>query len=679
MDPRSVAGLLLLCAYAVPLFAPPDATPVSSAQGTDLLARLFPGIPGWWVAARLASLAAGAVLLSKPAVSLPRLDGPQAALASPRVRVAALAVALALVTGSLFADRLARAGQVAIVLGIAIPPLLLYLGERRESDRAAMPRGAVAATWICAALIAAWVAARFGAAWHAPRTAVPVDLWESFGWLLDAARDDRNLLLSSGQPGISNAHMILLGFGGGLEPSLAAVEIAHAAWLCAAAAGVAALAHRFVTPSALPVAVATFLFSPFLLLMPHSPSPFGIYLALAAVMALALARFTATNSLAALTALGSAAGLASTTAYGLPWVGFAGVTAACLLLWRRPRPVWIFWALPGLCFLVVALPSLPDADGFRALVDRYVVQRGAWATLEAILLGQRSPFDPAVQDVWSTGQRGLLDVPLGSLLSPFAAPRTALRLWADAIFDPLGTSLAAIGIAVCVRRLRTDVAARVLLAGLAAAIVPGTLWSAYDRASLTRNLALPIPIGLLAGVGFEALRSRFFGSSRAAVAGVATAVAIAASGVLLFDVVNPRVLPASALSIQLEALGDAREPRDAVQLVYGRPDPVAWLYAERIARHLPRVPLPSRRYVGSQSLYDEQGRVPELLLWTPALEHDESIARTLCERWPDASIYVLADRAARSVAFAARVRGPDWVPSLPQTRVRVAGCAELAR
>jgi len=71
---------------------------------------------------------------------------------------------------------------------------------------------------------------------------------------------------------------------------------------------------------------------------------------------------------------------------------------------------------------------------------------------------------------------------------------------------------------------------------------------------------------------------------------------------------------------------------------------------------------------------DEGSDGAALYFWSPGLEEDREVARSVCRRWPQAALYTLTDEARRSRAFAARPGGADWSPPLPRSQWRVDGC-----
>lgn len=700
--PQLWLGLLLLACHLVALLLPPGPTALAPVgPDASLLARLFPGTPAVWLLLRLCALGGGALLLASALPEPPRLALP--APGDPRAAPGALAFAAgvfaaAQLGGLVLVPRLSPWGQLAWVLALAVPPLLIHADSRRAGAGAgararagrALPRGARRQTRLAAAgtagLVGAWIAIRVPLLLHAPRTAVPVDLWHAFDWFLDAVANRANVLVHSGQPGVANTFMLALGFPvfaeWGWVPSLAWVQLVGALWIGGTALLLAWLAWRVATPSGAVIAPALFLASPFVLLLTTGPAPFGVFTTLAVALPVGLVAFHASGSLAALTALAVVAGLATSTAYLFPAVAVAGLLVAVRLTRRPPPRAWLYWTLPLLSFLAAAGPTLPGPQALGELTTRYVAPRAEWATLEALMFAQRPASALTVDDVWFGGRPGPLDVALGSLLSPFAAPRSSFRLWADSLFDPIGVALAAIGLALCVRAARSHASSRWLLALWLASLLPAAASSAYDRASLTRNLMLPMAMGLLAAVGFDGLRRGLAprASPRAVLASaLGVALAMVAAGFALFDGVNPRLLPASATAIHLEALGDAAPEGGALLLEQG-PVRVDWLHVAEIGRFLPRRPVPSRPYRGEASLLDPATGRPAagLILWSPALERAAGVAGALCRRFPDATLFRLHDVAGLSTAWAARPAGPGWTPALPPRRWERFDCTDRA-
>jgi hypothetical protein len=173
-------------------------------------------------------------------------------------------------------------------------------------------------------------------------------------------------------------------------------------------------------------------------------------------------------------------------------------------------------------------------------------------------LGGPLPVGVPLQQVLAQGlpvDRGWLLVPAGALLSPFAIPRWPLRQWGDTLFEPFSAALAAIGLLVCLRFALRDRTSLCLLLFLAAALVPGFV-SSYDRASIFRQLGAPSPVVLLAAVGFTSTLSIVPRAARRWTV-LVTAVAVAISGMLIFDVINVRILGMSSLGLMVRSVDDA--------------------------------------------------------------------------------------------------------------------------
>src|SRR5262249_56684479 len=110
---------------------------------------------------------------------------------------------------------------------------------------------------------------------------------------------------------------------------------------------------------------------------------------------------------------------------------------------------------------------------------------------------------------------------------------SAMRLCGDTLFEPVGAALAAVGLAVCLRRVtRRGNAALLVVCGLA--LLPAALSTASDRTSLTRSIATPVAVALLAAVGFESVRAALVDRHRAMVACAATVMSIVLAGIAIF-------------------------------------------------------------------------------------------------------------------------------------------------
>ncbi len=674
-----LAGIAL-AAYAIPLLAPPAAVaPAPVAPDAPWLARVLPGVPEGWVGGRLFALAVGAAavaLLVRRTVLLP-LGAPSP---SPLRWAQAPAVALGVATGhamaSLWAARLDRAGQLLYVLTLAVPALIL-LAARRPGGARREHGGELAWTL---PLVAIWAVWRGVLAVHAPEAADVVDTWFGFEYVVAAATGSANLLTQGFLPGFPGTYLFFQGvplFGAErVAPSFARLQVLHLMWTAVAGLGVGRLAARLVGATAAPVASAVFLFSPFVLFLPLNPSPFFLGPLVAVALLLLLEAHHRRRSPAALAALGGLGGTAILMPPIAPVAAAVGLAALASSL-RRPRPSAIVFATACLSLVAAVLPALPAVlAGLRSTADVYVFSGGLWSGLELAALGQLPPADAL--RFWGAGEPLLRDLVLGTALAPFAIPRTPLRLWGDALFDPLGAALAAAGLAVCVRHARRGPQG-LLLAAFLAALLPGAL-SSYDRPSLTRLFVTPVPLALLAVVGLEALRRHALPRVRPATLAVVTVVLVAAGGTALFDAVNPRILARSWLGLALRALDGA--PADAVLLAHadapyhgGPPGAdLRWLHARRIASQVPATPLPVAAWEGPASLDAAPESPTRLFLWSPALQHDADVAGRVCARWPGAALYEIRDAAGISRVLAASPAGAGWTPALPASQWTAQGC-----
>ena len=669
---RLFVALLFLLAYALSAFFPPAALlPQTPSPQAWMLERLFPGTAGWMLA-RLLCLAVGAVLVASSAPADGGGPAPvwhrrpsYAAVARPWVLAAIAAAGLEL-CASFWAAGFGRAGQIAYVASWAAPALLTWLGTHRTTaghERAAAGWAAVLGIAVVALV---WLAIVVPLEWRSVLAADAVDNWIGLEYLERAARPEFNLLTDRLLPGVTATYTLLQGVAFvGSEASgrtFALVQAFHCFWLLVAGIGIGALAARLIGARTAPLAAATFLFAPFTLYIPLGASPFFIGPLFGVGLIWLLYGVAVRRAPAALVGLATVIGYTLTLPPMLP-LAVVVLAAAGWQLRRGPRVPRLLLAAAALALAAAAVTGLPNISALREMTSRYALLRGAWADLEQVVLGERSPIN--VRELWHTGQPGLFDLPLASLLSPFGIPRTPLRLWGDALFDPIGAALAACGIAVCVRTARRRWLAAALLVLLATGLVPGFI-AGVDRPSHTRMFVAPIALALLAGVGFEALTG---GVARRRATGLAAAASAASAlaGLLLFFVVNPEILAASATGIALRALPLDAPPQRAALLDYPGTE-FSWLHVGRTATYLPRQPIA----VWPLAVAPE-GQLPEMppaevVLWSPALENDRHVTGLICRRWPDASLFTIWDRAHLSRAYAARRADARWQPALTRSQ-----------
>lgn len=697
-------GVGLLLTYVVPLFVPPPAQPVlppTAASGP--MERLFPGVPGWWVLARLGALAAGAMILGWLAPrAVMRTAGlvrsPARIVWQRRVRwLPGLACVVATAQLALLhrlAD-LTYLEQAAFILAPLLPALLLWIAF-------AVPAAVGPQRWrrwdaftlLIAAVVVLWSATRLYVSWHAPRAADIVDMWRTFAGLVRLAATKANFLMESmGAAGgatadkeLQGVNAIQLFFQGlpilqwsGRVPDLLWMQAWNTLWLAATAVLVGGLARDLFGRPAMPVAAAGLLFSPFLLLYQMSPLPM-VAVFLSAALLVLLLRVWRSDSPAALALFGCVAGMTATMPTLVPMTGLALLVIGWHLFTASQIPrVVCLTAL--LSFLAVLGTGIPDPMTLRSMVDTYALKHWPWSVGERALQGQLSP---TIAD-WTTGDPPpWYLIPLGTLLSPFVLARNSHRLWGDTLYEPVSVALLSLGLVWCVRRARHHPAVPLLVAFLVASLLPGFL-SSYDRPAPNRVHGALIPLALLSAAGFRALAGSWRGR-RALWASLVATLAIGLSGTVLFDVINPRLLSASALGLVIRAVAPAQLPRVALLTAAGMPsDPpdvaprerhysADWLrkyhpYADEIARCVPRQPLTIASLAEPATL-----DVYELLFWSPAVERTARVTAQICARWPGAALYTLSDPAHLSQALAARPQGPGWKPELPKRQWTVRLC-----
>lgn len=671
---RAAVVLFLVGLYAAPLFLPPGPAPLlPPPHDASLLERLFPGVPGWWVIGRLLCLLLAGVV-AVPMVGAPvfaeprRRPAPRLWQVLPSYPIAALIVAALHLVSSLWAGELGRPLQLLYIAAFAVPALLLWVGETPSRGADEEPILSPRDVLLVGAVILLWTAWRVPMTWRSLRGIDFIDVSHPYSRLVDAVSSPLNLISDTARQ--SSIHLVFQGgglLGADVLLNWGWLQSISMFWIVASAVGVAYLAARMVGREAAPVATAAFLFSPFVLSIPLSIVPLflgPIFTAPLLLLALAVDRERRPSAIAA---LGAVAGLAALIPPITPIALVVSIWAAWSMLIKSPRAPFVPLAVAVLSGLAAVLPALPNLVNLQGMASEFSAGRTQWSGLEAELFGQ---VVGGTEFAIHAGHPGAYDTQVGALLSAFAIPRTAVRLWGDALFDPLGAGLAAVGLIACLAWLRRDRRAALLWVLLVVAFLTAAL-SSYDRPSFARLVTAPVIVALWAAAGFEVLR-RALGGRRAGALGVAVTIAIAAGGGILFDQVNSRILARSAIGLSLSAL--ERTPRAESFVLAPQPwdsqwsAAFAWLVPVEAQNVLP--------YAGLETLKLSEGAgTPSVLLWTPGMEEKEEVSRAVCEHWPGAALYTLYDDAHLSRAFAACPRGPDWQPALPASQWVVADCS----
>jgi hypothetical protein len=651
-----IAGLCVLV-YAGPLFWPPAPVAPGTLTAADawLPERILPGVPPLWVAVRLVALAAAAVLFAgAPGVSLPDpFHGGAAESTQPGLARRLLAVALGLVLACCapYAPGLGPAGQGAYLVALFAPALVLAM-----PGAGAMPGRS--RSWRCAAPVAvvvgAWIGLRLVGDLCSPRVADVVDGWLGFIASMRFASEHLNVLTDVYHPEIAGVggmvaafHGALLAQLGILDTTFERIQVLQILWIALGAAGLAALARALVGSGVAAIAVAIFLFAPYTRFVTLFPGPFLVGPLYAVAIALLTVRACRRRSEAALAALGAAAGLGLGFPGVVPTVGLFGLVTVWYLL-PNVRRVWA-GAVAGLAsFAAAAVPLLPNVlalDKIRA----HFRWEGASALNDAVLIGQISlrDYHPLIRDVLVRP----LDIVAAAFLSPFAHPRLAIRLWGDAIFDPVGAVLVAIGVVACVRACRRSSAARVLLLFFVAALAPAFV-SPFEVVDITHALVTPVPDA----AAWSAATRR-----RAIALGI---VVVGVGGTLLFDVVTPRIISASSSGIMFAVVEPAALERVVLVDYESRLIPnAAHLYQETIARWGGARPVGYLAYDGGRfPRRDLPAEGKDLLFWSHALDRDYELGDAVCRRWPQATLYEIWDPAHLGRAYAARIGDAAWAP-----------------
>ncbi len=664
-----VVGLLAVV-YAVPLLVPPVLVPPEPlAADASTVARMFPGVPAWWVLSRLTALAVASVIVARK-LSFPQLGTPFVPVRGEppgALGWAGVGMAVTALVAAPFAASFSRPQQMWFVAALVAPPLLFAIAEGRVRPRLGAMGRAIFQHRGVLLVVLAWLAWRLPAGWSSLRPADAVDTWHCFEVFETTTLPEFNLIADRALQGVSPLHLILQGAGifGGclpLEPRwLQMVDGLHAA---VAAVVLGAVARRMFGAGAAVVAAAALLFSPLALLSPLTTCPLFIAAMLAALMCWFGSRWKDSGSAAHFTSFVLCAGIGATHPIIAPFSLLALVTAAVSLCrgWRiRPAPAIAAAAM----LLAMALPAIPDLATVQRMQRSYAAAAVQWAPLEATMLGQRSVADAA--ELRRSKPAGAM-VPVAALLAPFAIPRTSSRLWGDSLLDPLGGVLVGFGVAMAIASSRYSPGARLLLLMLLATVIPGFV-STYDRPSLTRMATAAVPLALLAAVASERLRSVIANAWLRAAWPNLVVVAIVVGGVALFDAVNPTILLRSSLGLAIESTGGSGD--GAVFLERHNRSRFSWLRVATIATTFPKPPMGVLRLPrdgGLRGLEALDAGDVRLVFWSAGLQLDQNVSAALCRLWPQASIFEIRSPNGASRAFAADRSGGDWQPLLPAER-----------
>jgi hypothetical protein len=690
---QTIVGAVLALVYVVPVFVPPPAVwPGEPAAGSGWVRRVFPDVPAVWVVVRLLALFAGAILLAWSArrhlaAPPPRgatVGGPDEVRVDPaamRLRVA-LGLALLQALAGLYTDDFSLAMELTYLLALPLPAVLLLApdGPTVMSGLRRHARG----TLLLLALPVLWSATNVAVMWRSPMAASSVDMWLMVERLGNVASGREPLLGHGSAPGLTNAYMVLEGVwlldAANPEPSFAVLQILHAVWATLLALVTGAMARALCGPAAALVAQGVVLWSPYVVSSLVSAGPLIPICVLPLTLVWLWWAVRDRRSAAALAGFGALAGFTATHPSLVPGVAVLVALMAVTVFRQRPVP-WLALATGVFGFLAARLPGLPDSTTIGMMADQFASARGRIHAVVRILLGQDSPH--SLREALSGGASHALDLPLGALLSPFAIARSPLRLWGDVLLEPIATVLVAVGLVLVTTAVRRDGRWWGPLAVIATSLLAG-MTSSGDFVSYTRVAPALGALALVASLGFASMRAAMAGArssvgvARSVRVAIACVGAMAVSGTIVFHVVNPSILPASWLATGLEALG----PRPTVRATVvedGGPPYYAWLNVRRIAALLPAPPLGVRTHdVLAEAPDPGAARDPDVLLWSPAVEHDVGVAAAVCRRWPRATLYELRDRAGLFRTHAAALPGVTWHPDVSASRWTATRCPSIS-
>lgn len=673
-----VLPAILFVAYGAPLYWPPPATLPAWEAEAGFIARLFPGVPGAWIVLRLLALVAGTALwiaLLRPVLPEPPI-APSWRFAHRCWRArAAVGWATLLVVATPWVHSFSLSLQLAFLAALFVPALLLRQPSALQPLRAQAPQvfRLIAPPLI---VVAVWATRFLWLDAGGVEAAIAVDQWRAFVAALRFVAEGKNFWTDRYDPefpGLGGAVFLSQGVPlwalGLIPPSLESMQWAQMATTALAALVLAWLVGARFGGLAAALAVAGFLFSPYMHFATIAPSPFVFAPAVTILLLACWNSFRATGSQAALAAAGPIGGLALTHPSLIPAAGFLG-----LLFLSRLRGKWsscrvgIICATAGL--LATFFPTVPNVFNVREMMH-HLAFHGNAAWLDLTLLGQRTILlmaEGRMEDV-----RQWPGIVAGAFLSPVAHSRLHIRLWGDGIFDPVTAVLFTCGFATALFAARHSMEAREMLGLFLAALAPA-FTSPVERVDIVHAAALPVPVVLLAARGFAAASLRVSPGLRAGVVALACL-----AGEILVHIVNPRILSASAVSIAFESLRPQDAPR-AVLLDYPADFSidVRWLHVGPLSAHGWREPVGYLRLDGAvvpAEVLVADGK--DVTFWSPGLEEDLRLARSLCERWPHLALFRITDRAQLGFVWAAGLGSTRWKPGLERSRWRRVECREI--
>lgn len=665
-----VSAVVLLAAYVLPLFSPPSphSLPFRPELDEGVFDRIYAHVGGVWMTSRLLALFFGALLLAygaratfaqRPIVS----STPDTVPASWATGIALLA-ALAHVGSLPWIGNLGPTGQNAYLLWLFVPAAILAAGSLRTPRQRLLERSDLVMTM---GVVVVWFAVRLGVSWRSPRAADLVDMWRTFPGLVRAAMGEANILTQSlGRElvGINASPHFMQGLPVfqtlGLEPTFPLVQAANAFWLAVTGIGVGFLCAALAGSAAAPLAAAAFLFSPFIMLGVLNPTPMFVGAFFTMLPALLLLQFARSRQPGWLAAAGPAIGLAASHP-PLAAVAVFYMLIAVALVARLPR-LPVAATVVALCGLLAALlPSLPGAAEITRMNDLYSRPAVQHAVVEEAVLGQL-PVTAVPVAVHYGREVPFIDTAVAVALTPVAFWRRSMRHLGDVVFEPVATCFFVVGLLGCLAWSRRSWVSTGLVTWLVASLAPALI-SSTDVPSLMRMYGAPVPVAVIAAFGWSSLFPR---AGRAVV--LVAALVVAVSGSFLFDVVNPKLVGASATGLTIQAL--AANERGRGVFVSTRAESPYWRGQSLILSEVPFPSIAVRFLDDAGSIAGMAGRLPgdAIVFWSPAVEGSAQLGDGICGAWAGGTLFTIRDDASLSSVHAATRSGSKWRPAVSRSR-----------